>query len=453
MKMRAKTLTELCVLAGAMLIYMAPNNIASEQNSIPVTGAAPPHELRRLDSSMKSLVSKWNVPGAAVAVIRNGKLIFSRGYGYADINHHQPIEPDKSLFRIASVSKPITSAATLHLVQEGKLSLDDKVFDILTDYQPPPGTRMDRRLQNVTVRDLLNMSAGWDKERSGDPILQPYINRAAKRLHQPGPADFDTTIRYVLGRKLDFAPGTKFAYSNFTYGLLGKLIEKLSGTDYQTYVRDTFFAPSGVQLYQAHTREEDRLPNEVVYYAPLESKVRSFLPTRTSRVAAPYARAYMETDLPMIGWVSTAPELAQLMDRILTDDTLLAPDLRDLVTKRPPLTCWAGRKKYFSMGWEVSRDEAGHYTLFKDGTLPGTRAFVEHTTDGITWVALFNARPPQKQPDKFTLQIKQLMAGGLDYIAANKAFQLPPPKRRYNYRREIERDMAKLKSHFLASNR
>ncbi len=420
MKFNAKTLAELCILAGMALLCLAPPNLASELPDLPVSGAMPPRELRRLDTAVQTLVTRWNVPGAAVAVMRNGHLIFSRGYGYADINHQQVIDPARSLFRIASVSKPITAAAVLHLIQEGKLNLDDKAFDILNDFQPAPGAKVDKRLHSITVRDLLNMSAGWDKERSGDPILQPYISLAAKRLKQSGPADFDTTVRYMMGRKLDFSPGTKFAYSNFTYGLLGKIIEKSTKKDYQTYVRETLFNPAGVQLYQGHTREEDRLPDEVVYYAPLESKAKSFLPTSSKRVAAPYARAYIETDLPMIGWVSTAPQLAVLMDKILSDDALLSPAVRGEVLNQPPLSCWQGKKKYFSMGWEVTRDASGQYSLFKDGTLPGTRAFVEHTADGITWVALFNARPPQMQPDKFSLQIKQLMAGSLDIVTANK---------------------------------
>lgn len=420
MKLRPKILAEMCALLGVMLIYSSPNNSASEPNDFPVTGPPPPRELRSLDTSVKSLVRKWNVPGAAVAVVRDGKLIFERGYGYADLSHHEIIDPDKSLFRIASVSKPITAAAVLKLVQDGKLSLDDKVFDILNDYAVQSNTRVDKRIYSITVRDLLNMSAGWDKERSGDPILQPYITRAARRMKQPSPANFDTTARYVVGKKLDFTPGTKFAYSNFSYGLLGKLIEKTSGTDYQSYVREALFQPTGVQLYQAHTRQEDRLPNEVVYYAPLEGKERSFLPTRTKKVPAPYARAYMETDLPMIGWVATAPELATLLDKVLADDKLLSAETREQICQCPKLPCWQSTKKYFSMGWEVTAHGNGRYSLYKDGTLPGTRAFVEHTTDGVTWVALFNARPPQKQPDKFALQIKQLMANSVDYITARE---------------------------------
>lgn len=445
MKRNAKILAEVCALLSVLMFCFAPSDIAGEPTDVPVTGAPPPRELHGLDSSIKQLVSKWNVPGAAVAVMRGGRLIFSRGYGYADLDDYEIIDPHRSLFRIASVSKPITAAATLRLVQDGKISLDDKAFDILNDLQPAPGARVDNRLQKITIRDLLNMSAGWDKTKSGDPILQPYIARAAKRLRLNGPADFDTTARYMMGRKLDFVPGAKFAYSNFTYGLLGKVIERVSGKPYEDYVRETLFEPAGVQLYQGHTRKEDRLPNEVLYYAPLEAKARSFLPTNRKHVEAPYARAYLETDLPMLGWVATAPELASLFDHVLSDDHLLSPEIREKILERPSMACWQGRKRYFSMGWEVESDGSGHFTLFKDGTLPGTRAFVEHTPDGITWVALFNSRPPQKQPDRFALQIKQLMASTVDAIGGNRNAHLPRRSRPYNYRRELAHDAAVLR--------
>src|SRR6185437_9954966 len=152
------------------------------------------------------------------------------------------------------------------------------------------GARLDQRLQRITVRDLLQMSAGWDKEHSGDPILQPYIFRAARRLHQSTPADFDTTMKYMFTRKLDFDPGSRFAYSNFEYGLLGKVIERVSGTDYESFVQQAVFEPAGVKLYKGHTRAEDRLPDEVVYYAPLEKAARPLLPAETRRVPAPYGR-------------------------------------------------------------------------------------------------------------------------------------------------------------------
>lgn len=415
---RLKNVMELIALAGALTFtFAAQTNNASEPNEFPCKGETRVQELRWLDEQMKALVRRWGMPGASFAVVKDNRVLMARGYGFADVENRQPVEPEHSLFRIASISKSITALATLKLVEAGKLQLDNKVFDVLN--VEVPATSIDRRLHEVTVRQLMDMTAGWDKERSGDPILQPYIRRAARRLHAPAPADFDTTMRYVLCKRLDFQPGSRFAYSNFTYGVLGKLIEHASKQNYESYVREALFTPCGVQLYRAHTREEDRLPNEVKYYAPLEPPARALLPGQRKKVPAPYGRAYLEADLPMIGWLATAPELATLCDRCLSDDQLINDRTRAQITTPPP--CWHNKRTFFSMGWEVTTDRDGRPTFFKDGTLPGTRAFVQHTADGITWVALFNGRPPQKKSDAFATQLKEVVSQGLDLLPERRA--------------------------------
>lgn len=447
MRPKLRTMAEICVLACAVVFSVPQRDQASEHYNLPVSGPEPQNELRALDRKATELLKRWDIPGASIAVMKSGNLIFSRGYGFADKKNEAPVLSNKSLFRIASVSKPVTAAAALKLIDDGKLGLEEKVFDILP---LPENMKTDNRIKLITIRDLLNMSAGWDKERSGDPILPPYINRAARRFNLPSPANFDTTMRYVLTKKLDFQPGARFAYSNFTYGLLGKVIEARSKTDYETFVRENIFTPSGVQLYRGHTREEDRLPNEVVYYAPFEPRSRSFLPTKTKHVEAPYARAYMESDIPMLGWVSTAPELAQLIDRLFNDPRIISEGAKTVMRECPNLACWKGKKRYFAMGWEVSSDGANGFSFYKDGTFPGTRAFVEHTADGITWVCLFNARPPQKRQDRFAAQVRELMAHELDKLP-NRHPQVVLPKRKWIDYRPIARSEAKLVTyHFSA---
>jgi N-acyl-D-amino-acid deacylase len=344
------------------------------------------------DAKIDELIYKWNVPGAAIAAVQGGKILSERGYGFVDTRHSKPVDAKHNIFRIASVSKPITAAAVLNLVHEGKLSLNSKVFDILSEYTP-----RDAAARDITVGELLDMTAGWNKAKSGDPILEPLMSRAARKMNVTRPPDFDATIRYVLRRKLDFKPGTKFAYSNFEYGLLGKIVEKITGRPYANFVRESVFAPAGVSLFEARTREVDRLADEVAYYAPTEKDRRSFFKGDPRKVPAPYARAYLEQDLPMLGWAATAPQLALLLDYIL----------RDASTRE---TICATGKSRFSMGWEVKHTPSGACEFFRDGTLPGTRAFVGRTADGVTWVALFNARPTQKIPDPFAREFRQIMS-------------------------------------------
>jgi N-acyl-D-amino-acid deacylase len=160
-------------------------------------------------------MSKYNIPGGAVALVRDGKLIYARGFGYADVENKTPVQPD-ALFRMASISKSITSAAIMKLVEDGKLKLSDRVAPIIADLKPAPGATVDPRWEQITIRQLLNHAGGWDRDKPNggfDPLDRPLI--AAAAVGAPAPASSETVIRYMKGMPLDFNPGEKFAYSKF----------------------------------------------------------------------------------------------------------------------------------------------------------------------------------------------------------------------------------------------
>ena len=107
-----------------------------------------------------------------LAVAKDGRLVYARGFGYADVERHEPVQPD-SLFRIASISKPITAAAVLQLADAGRIDLDAQVFDLLPNRPHlAAGQHVDERLQRVTIRQLLQHRGGWDSGRSLDPMFQ-----------------------------------------------------------------------------------------------------------------------------------------------------------------------------------------------------------------------------------------------------------------------------------------
>src|SRR5258708_2287128 len=108
--------------------------------------AAPSQSLSSYDRLIPALMEKYGIAGASVAVSRNGRLVLARGYGYADKETHTPVEPD-ALFRIASLSKPITSVTILKLVEDGKLDLDAKALEVLSHLKPAPGARGDPRFR------------------------------------------------------------------------------------------------------------------------------------------------------------------------------------------------------------------------------------------------------------------------------------------------------------------
>jgi len=157
--------------AGAVLgLLVTGPELAAQRTSgasqqIPITGIPVPG-MESFDRFMTNLMARYNIPGAAVAVVKDGRLVFAHGYGLADKENNQLVQPE-SLFRIASISKPITAVTVLKLVEEGKLDLDAKVFCapggscLLEHLQPLPGrTVLDQRIYNITVRMLLQHSGG-----------------------------------------------------------------------------------------------------------------------------------------------------------------------------------------------------------------------------------------------------------------------------------------------------
>jgi N-acyl-D-amino-acid deacylase len=247
---------------------VAPSPAPLPQGNIPISGNAVAG-METYEQTVAALMQKYNIPGGAIAVVRDGKLFYARGFGYADRENNTPVQPD-ALFRIASVSKPITSAAIMKLVGEGKLKLDDRVAPIIADLTPATGSTVDPRWEQITIRHLLNHTGGWDRDKPNggfDPIDRPLI--AAAAVGAPAPASSETLIRYMKGMPLDFNPGERHAYSNFGYIILGRVVERLSGMPYQDFVRARVLQPVGAaRTRQGKSHLKDALPGEVKYYVP-----------------------------------------------------------------------------------------------------------------------------------------------------------------------------------------
>lgn len=253
--------------AGASLVGIATNLTA-----LPATGPAVPG-FEPYDQAIPALLQKWQIPGAAVAVAYKGQIVFARGYGYAGRDTLRPVQPD-TRFRIMSVSKSITAAMVLKLVEDGRLSLDDHPFALL-NYPTPTysGAKRDARLSQITVRELLNHSAGWVYDQAISPInggngFYPTNNQReiAQIMGVPSPGTPETIIRFMVGQPLQANPGTVFRYSPLGYLILGRLIELKTGMTYEAAVRqfvESSFV-SGMQI--AGSRRSELLADEAVYY-------------------------------------------------------------------------------------------------------------------------------------------------------------------------------------------
>lgn len=352
--------------------------------------------LAPFDEMMTDFLHAHGVPGAALAVTRKSKLLYARGFGLSDIERQRPVEPH-SLFRIASVSKPITAVAVLQLVEQGKIRLDDPIFDVLPAKEWLP-QRFDVRLRKITIRQLLQHTAGWDREKTFDPIARPReIAEILKKPLPVGPAD---VIRYTLTLPLDFDPGTRYAYYNVDYLLLGRLIEWTSGQLYEAYVKQHVLAPLGISRMQLGRAAKDDLAcDEVCYYDP---KRRQELAVNGRHLNAPAPIVYGGENIEAFeahgGWIASVIDLVRFASafdnpatsKLLKPETIRSmwarPDdeARDAAGEKPATT-------YYGCGWSVRPvDNHGQMNVFHSGLITGTSALLVRRHDGLNWAVLFN---------------------------------------------------------------
>lgn len=354
--------------------------------TIPITGPAVP-ELTAYDQIVTGIMTKYSIPGAQFAMSRQGKLILAHGYGTLDPGGQDPVQPD-SMFRLASLSKQLTAVAILRLWDQGKLDLDRSAFSYLPNLQPLPGKQADSRLAKISIRNLLQHSGGWDIALSPDPIDQ-FLSIAQEAGKTP-PASSEDVIRVVMGRPLDFDPGARFAYSNFGYMVLGRIIERLSGMSYEQYIRTTILAPLGVERMRVgNTLQAGRLSDETAYQST--GTAQSVFTFGPKKVPWPYGGWYLEAMDANAGWLASAPDLLKFWNAI--DGRLGGPLLSNAaiaqMSARPALPDWAGQAQWYGMGFHIVPTDGGAH-WWHDGDLDGTRSMAVRTVDGVNWVILFD---------------------------------------------------------------
>jgi N-acyl-D-amino-acid deacylase len=400
----------LSLICVALACAVAATQPASAEES-PATGEERP-ELVSLDAWMRAFMEQHNIPGGQLAIVKDGQLIYSRGFGWADRDAKEPVQPD-SLFRIASVSKPITAVAILKLVEQGKLKLDDKVLDHL-EYEPhfEEGGTLDERWKQVTIQHCLSHSGGWDRDKSYDPMFQSL--RMAKSMKIDLPILPEHVIRYQLGQPLDFDPGERYAYSNFGYCLLGRVIEKITGQPYEKYVQDEILKPLGiVRARIGGSLESERAEGEVRYYGVKDEPGTAVVGPGAGEAKVPvsYGVWRQETLDAHGGWIASAPDLAKFgaafdlaADGQAARSTLLTADsVRQMFGSHVQVSPANGDKpaRFYGLGWfiEPAAMEGGQPIARHGGALPCTAASLMHFPDGTNLAVLFNLG--QDQQGKF----------------------------------------------------
>jgi uncharacterized protein (TIGR03437 family) len=357
----------------------------------PITGQSSPGT-SGVDTIMQGLLSKYSIPGAALAISRNGALVYARGFGYADTTSQKPVQPD-SLFRIGSVSKTFTAIAIMELVEQGKIQLDQSAFSFLPNITPLPGATLNPQLASVTVRQLLNMTGGWDRSIVPDAIDNTLVIATATGLATP--LSCSQVIQYQLGQPLQHTPGTTYAYSNFGYCILGEIVAQVSGANYVDFVRKNVLTPLGIQrAKQADPFLSDTLNGEVTYYdfpgAPLGKNV--YNPTGPLVPQAYGNHDFLDSEAAG-AWVTTPIELLRFVNGIdgVHGGPLLQPATIQLMQTEAP--AFAGAPGFYGLGFDMHTTTSGGLNWFKDGGLAGTAAYLFKGANKLDFAVVFNSAP------------------------------------------------------------
>jgi len=351
----------------------------------------------RMDRVIEKFLWRYRIKGASLAVVRDGRLVYAKGYGWADESAGVMMSPG-NIFRLASLSKLITAAAVMKLCESGLLNLDEHVFGpgSLLDY-PEFSDIRDSRMLKITVRMLLEHTAGFSR-RLGDPMFTTREVMARSSMEEV--PDMDAMIAYALTQRLGAAPGGHYRYSNLGYLILTKIVEHCSGMDYETYCLENVLYPAGCyDMHLAGNFYEDKYQNEVRYYEQDVELVNSYDLHNDGLYPRTYGGSNVAGLLGAGAWVGSPAEYVRFMASIDGDGTI--PDILSEESVRV-MTETSGTAPH-PLGWVSSFE--GEWT--RTGTLAGVSAMARRQPDGTVWMFITNTS--NWQGAKFTKYISKMM--------------------------------------------
>ena len=334
---------------------------------------------RRMEQYIERWMSRNAIKGASLAVMRNEQLIYCKGFGWADKEMERKANVG-DIYRMASASKLITAVGIMKLIDEGRLTLDSKVFGpegILSHFTEIK----DKRAHNITVRQLLNHTSGFSR-RMGDPMFRIADVMRWEELDTTPTAD--ELIAFQLGLRLRGAPGGSAQYSNVGYLVLSRVIEQVSGMGYEEYLQEHVLWPAGCyDMHIARNYYKDRYPGEVKYYGHDEERIESYDGSGQMRL-----REYGGNDIRGLqgagAWVASSVEMMRLVASI--DGKPNVPDI--LSAESVAAMRDIQRKGDYALGW--ARYNASNGSLIRTGTMSGTCAYIDYRENGISYVFFTN---------------------------------------------------------------
>ena len=338
--------------------------------------------LAKMERDVKVFMQRWQIRGMELAVMRGDSLLYAKGFGVADQATQEPMRPG-NIMRVGSVSKLLTAAGVMKLVEDGKLRLSDKVFGpqgILSDTLFTNHIK-DKAYYDITVEQLLRHESGLTIRR-GDPMFRMRDWMTIYRLTEVPDQEKLTSI--AVRQRLGYTPGKGHEYSNFGYLLLSMIIERKTGKDYEKWMQENILEPAGcMDCHLAHNSYEEKMPGETRYHMQdNDPPVPKYDNSADSVV-----RCYGGNDIRLLkgagAWVMSAPELARFIASI--DGK---PGVPDIISKKSVREMTAHSEDHkFGLGWNSVDPKKGWQ---RTGSLSGTSAYVTVFPDGECWILISN---------------------------------------------------------------
>ena len=324
----------------------------------------------KVDDYVRAEMQRQHIPGTSIAVLKDGKIMKAEGYGLANVELNVPARPE-TVYKIGSVSKQLIATGIMILIQDGKLSLDDKISKFLED---APDT-----WKEITVRHLLTHTSGLVREAPGfDPLKIQ---------------DDADVIKTAYPLPLRFAPGEKWEYCNVGYFSLAEIIRKVSGKPWGDYLTERLFLPLEMNATRTTTMTEI-VQNRANGYVWRDRKLQN----ASTYFALRPSGAFLSSVLDLAKW-----DAALYADKILKQSTL-----SQVWT---PVRLNSGATHPYGFGWELST-VGGHKLVHHGGSLPGFRAQISRFVDDkLSVVVLTNG--DNADPNLIALGIAALYIPGL----------------------------------------
>jgi CubicO group peptidase (beta-lactamase class C family) len=334
----------------------------------------------KIDAAVRQDVASGRVAGVAVAVVRDHKLVFVKGYGRANLELAAPVNA-KTVFRIGSLTKQFTAAGVLLLAEQGKLKIDDKLSRYLPNFP---------RAGEVTLRDLLDHTSGIHNFTES-PVIDKISTRGAT---------VDELVADIAGQSplYDFAPGTGWWYSNSNYALLGAVIEKASGETWAAFMKSEIFDKLGM-ADTAADNARDVVPGRASGYSLIGGAPGRFRNADFTDMSVPYAAGALR---------STAEDMARWNAALFGGKLLKPQSLREMLApgrlrngaETQTAIAWPGGKSFppppgyvpgpYAFGLD-HHSESGRRIIGHDGSIAGFNALTQtYVDENLTIIVLTN---------------------------------------------------------------